>query len=169
MFNKWKNEKGQSMTEFALILPLVLILMMVPIDAARIIHVKIALNSAATEAISQIDYSSLGNISLKVNEVLNSSYGDVLDVGRVGIKTLSLGAKTKENYDYYVYTSEKAEKAFPEQFDKRDGNFTSVGITLSLETELEPLTPLGKAIFGKKVKIDTRGYNRNVYLSGYTP
>ena len=50
------NEKGQALTEFAIIL----LLLMLPFDYARLIYTKMSLNSAATEALATLKPSDVG-------------------------------------------------------------------------------------------------------------
>ncbi len=168
--NKIRSEKGQSVTEFALILPFILVLMMAPIDLARVIYTQMQLNSAATESLSQLDDTvDAANIYGKIMDSVRESYGDVLDSGKVAVDALKMEPAKKENYTYYVYSSDLAGNPFDKQFEARSSNFSYVRVQYRLSLELEPLTFVGKMLMGDRITVSSRDYSRNVYTGGYVP
>jgi Flp pilus assembly protein TadG len=52
-----KNSSGQSLVEFALIIPLLLLLVMGTVDFGRVFYIKIALQSAAREGAYYLSYN----------------------------------------------------------------------------------------------------------------
>ena len=100
------SEKGQALTEFAIILPIILLLLMLPFDYARLIYTKMNLNSAATEALASLKpgdvggSGSSGSASQVILDSINRSYGRNIDVGRVSIDRLDVGNEGRKNYTY---------------------------------------------------------------------
>lgn len=167
---RWRAEKGQSIAEFTLILPIIMLLAMLPIDYARLMYTKMLLNTAATEALAQLETDDItGGVAGNVINIIDESYGDRLDVGRVSVENLTVGSKDKQDYIYYVYSSEKALEAFENQFEARPSNYASYVVKMKLAMDVEPITFLGKQFLGSNVKIQSREYARDIYAEGYTP
>ncbi|MDO4788861.1 MAG: pilus assembly protein [Johnsonella sp.] len=164
------SERGQSIAEFTLILPIIMLLVMLPIDYARLMYTKMLLNTAATEALAQLEQGDLGGgVGGRVINIIDVSYGDRLDVGRVSIESLSVGSLEKQDYIYYVYSSERALEDFEDQFDARPSNYSSGIVKMKLAMDVQPITFLGKQVLGSSVKIQSREYAREIYAQGYTP
>ena len=167
------SECGQSMTEFAIILPLVIIFLSLPFDYARLILAKINLNSAATEALSNLKTTDMAPSGTGVRDAIidsiNKSYGTKLDVGRISFDKLTVANSKKEDYTYYVYTSDKANNPFDKQFDERNSNYSCQTVTLKMSLDFVPVTFLGRSILGSSVNVSTREYSRDVYVEGYKP
>lgn len=166
-----KDEHGQAIVEFALILPILLILLLLPVDFYRCIQVKMLLNSAASESLSQLDYSSVANGST-VNDLIGTihlTYGDQLDTGRVTINRLDLGSTDTKNYTYYVYSSDRANTSnFWNQFEERPSTYQCQSVELQLSYELQPITFWGRWMLGPSYQINSRCFSRSLYVGGYT-
>ena len=52
-------EGGQAIVEFALVLVLLIVLLMVPVDVFRYINTRMILNDAATDAVSRVNSDSI--------------------------------------------------------------------------------------------------------------
>ena len=174
LLQRWrKSEQGQSVVEFAVVLPVLILLFTVPIDFFRYINTRTLLCSAASESISQISYSSVQNNTLGADamQLMQKTYGDRVDVGRVKISADS-GSVEKKNYTYYVYSSDKA-NADPDdywcQFDQRPSSYQCVDVRLQFSYDLTPVTIWGSLFFGDTFSVKTPIYTRSVYAGGYTP
>lgn len=77
------SEKGQSLVEFALIIPLLIILLFGIIDFGRIFHVYLTINHAGREAARA---ASIGKDDSTIkNTAVNDATGISLTVGQVGV------------------------------------------------------------------------------------
>jgi Flp pilus assembly protein TadG len=105
-----KNESGQSVIEFALILPILVLLLTIPVDFFLYMNTQMTLSSAAGDCISRLDYSDIssGTGSNKVKEVVSQNFTERLDPGKVQITELNAGSRNKNDYSYYVYSSDLA-------------------------------------------------------------
>lgn len=72
-----KNDRGAVAVEFALIAPVLLLLMVLLADIGRLGYVQISLNSAAREAVRA---SSFGLTTLEINSIANSAAGGAAEV-----------------------------------------------------------------------------------------
>lgn len=164
-------ESGQAIVEFALILPLLLLILLLPIDFYRCINTKMILNSAASESLCQADYASVANGTLAndLMDTIRATYGDQLDAGRVTVEKLDLGAKSTETYTYYVYSSDKADPGnFWNQFESRPSSYEGQHIELQLSYEVEPITIWGEMFLGTSYQVKSRSFSRTIYAGGYT-
>lgn len=165
-----ENEHGQAIVEFALILPILLILLLLPIDFYRYIDMKMLLNSAASESLSQLDYASVssGSTASNLMNTIHLTYGDQMDTGRVTINKLELGSTDTKNYTYYVYSSDKADPSnFWNQFEERPSTYQCQSVELQLSYELQPITFWGRWMLGSSCRINSRCFSRAIYAGGY--
>ena len=174
MYRILKKEKGQSLVEFALILPIIILIVMIPIDFFRYMNTKILLSSAASECICNVNYDEIskGTVQSTITSILQKNYSDRLDTDEVNINFAYNGSTKKENYTFYVYSSDKANtdaKRFWEQFQSRASNYTKAPIELNLSYNMSPITFWGSFFFGKTIKINTKTFDREVYVNGYEP
>ena len=172
-FRRFKNtESGQAVVEFALIIPILILLITLPVDYFRYINTKMILCSAASESIGNLTYDSVKNhtIANDISAVLSVTYQDRLDVGNVMIENISTVDKGKIDYTYYVYSSAKHDPYnFGSQFEERPSNYKCTQINMQLTYEIEPITFWGELYLGgNKVKVETPIYSRSVYSGGYT-
>ena len=173
-FRNWyKSEKGQSIVEFAIILPIMVVLFTVPIDFFRYINTRTLLCSAASESISQIGYGSIqsGTLSSDVLQLITSTYGDRVDTGRVNVLANPVST-TKHDYTYFVYSSAKANddpSHYWDQFEERPSSYQCADIEVQISYEMKPITFWGSLYLGDSFVVETPMYTRSVYAGGYTP
>lgn len=102
-----KNESGQSLVEFALILPILIILLSMVVDVWRVYDTKLLLQSVASECAIHLaekdDVHKLRNRETELKESLNKlideQYGNRLDKNKRDIK-VTLKDKTEEKFVY---------------------------------------------------------------------
>jgi len=150
------SQKGQAMVEFALILPILLLLLGFTLDAGRIIDAKMLVQSATYEGIRQIN--SMSNMDTQVENAIND-YSDRLQFDKLTI-TSTAGDTIKKNYTYHALSSNGY------NFDKLPSYYTYFNATVTLEYNLPILMPQSKLFFGDEVKI-TSTFTSQVFLDGY--
>lgn len=82
-----KSEKGQSLVEFALVLPLLVLLLFGIIDFARVFHVYLTMDHAGREAARA---ASIGN---DVSEIKNTAVNDAASIGLTADKVVISGTR----------------------------------------------------------------------------
>lgn len=172
LWSRRKEENGQSVMEFALILPILVLLFTLPVDFFLYMNTQMTLSSAASESINRLEYSDIytGTGSNKVMEVIVQNFTERLDPGRVVIEELEAGLSNKNDYTYYVYSSDLANPAdFGSQFEVRPGSYQFTEVQLQLSYERSPVTFWGALFLGDTYEVKTPVYSRNIYISGYTP
>lgn len=167
-----RDENGQSILEFALILPIIVLLFTAPVDFFICMNTKMTLSSAASECISRLDYSdvSSGTVSNKVTQIITQNFTERLDPLKVNIEELNAGSSHKNDYSYYVYSSDRANPSdFGSQFEVRPGSYEYTEVQLQLSYERSAVTFWGTFFLGNTYKVKTPVYSRDIYISGYTP
>lgn len=171
-FRKWKGEEGQSVLEFALVLPILILLLTVPLDFFIYMNTQMNLSSAASECISQLEYSDIlaGTEGTTVREVLEDNFAKRLEPEKVKVEELKAESSRKHNYTYYVYSSDLADPAnFAGQFESRPASYQSSTLTLQLSYERRAVTFWGAMFLGNTYEVKTPVYTRNIFVNGYTP
>ncbi len=168
------KESGQSLVEFALLLPILMLLLLIPVDLYRYANAKMILKSAASEGISQLTYAdvSTGDTANALRQTVEDYYGDKLDTGRVTISLLNESPPFAENYTYYVYSSEKAIENptnFWNQFESRNSSYKCMEVQVQMTYTLKPVTFWGSLLLGSSFDVVTPVYSRDVYVTGYMP
>lgn len=171
--NLHRDESGQSFVELAMILPILIILLTLPIDYFRYISTKTILSSAASDSIVQLNYASIasGTAVADIKTTLNINYGDRLDTGSV-LVTFDTSAPVTKDYSYYVYSSALADpdpEDYWNQFEDRESNYQVEDVELQFSYELTPITFWGKLFLGSSINVQTPVYTRSLYAGGYTP
>ncbi|MEO2073799.1 MAG: TadE family protein [Bacillus sp. (in: firmicutes)] len=82
-----KSEKGQSLVEFALVLPLLVLLLFGIIDFARVFHVYLTMDHAGREAARS---ASIGN---DVSEIKSTAVNDAASIGLTADKVVISGTR----------------------------------------------------------------------------
>ncbi len=170
----WLNtEKGQSLVEFAIILPILILLLTLPVDYFRYINTKMLLNSAASESIGELSYTSAssGNPDNDIKQTLKDCYGDRLDSDKVQI-SIDKGIPEEKDYTYYVYSSAKADPDplhFGEQFEERPSSYECMEVQMRFSYEMSPVTYWGTVFLDDTFEVKTPTYTRKIYAGGYTP
>jgi len=168
------KENGQAIVEFALLLPVLMLLLLIPVDLYRYANAKMILKSAASESISQLTYADVnaGNTANAIRQTVEDYYGDKLDTGRVTISVLNEKPSVTENYTYYVYSSEKAVENpdnFWNQFESRNSSYKCMEVEVQMTYTLRPVTFWGSLLLGGSFDVVTPVYSRNIYVTGYMP
>lgn len=164
------EEDGQEIVEFALILTLLIVLLMVPVDVFRYANTRMILNDAATDAVSSLDNDSIERRTYE-SDILKSvhdSYGSRLnDVQIASIDVQS--DESKIDYTYHVFNSDKQTKPqYSDQFEGRASNYHYKKVSLTLSCTEKAITPFGGMFFGGMdwtIKSDPE--TCNVYTKGY--
>lgn len=164
IFGFLRNDSGQSITEFALLLPVLLLLVFTPVDYFLYIRMKMILNDAASQSVSELEYDTMD--SLNVENWIQTNYGDKLNMEKLEISM----SVTGENhpYTYYVYDSELASLNpgdYSKQFDARAAEYNSKNIKLKLTYEMKAVTFFGVQFLGDHYKVETAEYSRDVFAN----
>lgn len=163
------EEDGQEIVEFALILTLLIVLLMVPVDVFRYANTRMILNDAATGAVTSVDYDSIedNTYQSKIFNSVNASYGSRLS--DVQIVSFDVQNESKDDYTYQVFNSDKQNKTrYSEQFDGRKSNYHYKNVSLTLSCTEKAITPFGGMFFGGTdwtIKSDPK--TCSVYTKGY--
>lgn len=164
------EEDGQEIVEFALILTLLIVLLMVPVDVFRYANTRMILNDAATGAVTSVDYDSIerNTYRSKILDSVRNSYGSRLT--DVKIVSFDVQNESKDDYTYQVFNSDKQNKTrYSEQFDDRKSNYHYRNVSLTLSCTEKAITPFGGMFFGGgttwTIKSDPK--TCSVYTKGY--
>lgn len=164
------EEDGQEIVEFALIVTLLIVLLMVPVDVFRYANTRMILNDAATDAVSSVDYDSIehNTYKSKILKSVQDSYGSRLD--NVDIAEIKVqNDETRDPYTYHVFNSDKqGELLYADKFDGRSSNYHYKKVSLTLSCTEKAITPFGGMFFGGMhwtIKSDPE--TCNVYTKGY--
>ena len=168
------GESGQAIVEFAILLPVLLLLLMVPVDLYRYANTKMILKSAAGESLSRLTYPevSSGAASASITDTITECFGEKLDAGKVEVSELNINPSITIDYPYYVYSSDRASDnpdKFHEQFETRDSSYKTMEIQIQLKYPLTPVTFWGSLFLGDTFEVVTPVYTRDIYVVGYTP
>lgn len=164
------EEDGQEIVEFALIVTLLIVLLMVPVDVFRYANTRMILNDAATDAVSSVDYDSIehNTYESKILRSVQDSYGTRLD--NVNIAEIKVqNDETKDPYTYHVFNSDKQGKLlYSDKFDGRSSNYHYKKVSLTLSCTEKAITPFGGMFFGgMKWTIKSDPKTCSVYTKGY--
>lgn len=154
IFSLLKSERAQSMVEFAIILPILLLLLCVMVDFGRIIDARILVQSALSEGIRQVD--SKDSIDVQVLNAI-SDYNDRLDFSKLQISS-SAGSTIKKNYDYHVNSGSG--------FKKVGSYYTYFNTTVTLGYEVPVTMPVTSWFLGDSYTVSST-YTSQVFLDGY--
>ena len=164
------EEDGQEIVEFALIVTMLIVLLMVPVDVFRYANTRMILNDAATDAVSSVDYDSIEDKTYK-SKILTSvknSYGSRLNEVKIDSIVVQ-NDETKDQYTYHVFNSDRqGELLYSDKFDGRSSNYHYKKVSLKLSCTETAITPFGSIFFGgPKWTIKSDPETCNVYTKGY--
>ena len=164
------EEDGQEIVEFALIVTLLIVLLMVPIDVFRYVNTRMILSDAATDAVMSVDYDSIEHHTYedKILKSVQNSYGSRLNEVKIdSIVVQSDDQMTK--YTREVFNSDNQDKLlYSEQFDPRNSNYHYKQVSLTLSCTEQAITPFGSIFFGgMKWTIKSDPKISNVSTKGY--
>lgn len=163
------EEDGQEIVEFALILTLLIVLLMVPVDVFRYANTRMILNDAATGAVTSVDYDSIEHNTYrrKILDSVQASYDSRLR--NVQIVSFDVQDETEDKYTYQVFNSDKQkDPQYSNQFDGRKSNYHYRNVSLTLSCSEKAITPFGGMFFGNTewtIKSDPK--TCSVYTKGY--
>jgi len=164
------EEDGQEIVEFALILTLLIVLLMVPVDVFRYANTRMILNDAATGAVTSVDYDSIEHNTYrrKILDSVQASYDSRLS--DVQIVSFDVQNESKDDYTYQVFNSDKQTKPqYSDQFEGRASNYHYKNVSLTLSCTEKAITPFGGMFFGGSmtwtIKSDPK--TCSVYTKGY--
>ena len=163
------EEDGQEIVEFALILTLLIVLLMVPVDVFRYANTRMILNDAATGAVTSVDYDSIEHNTYrrKILDSVQASYDSRLR--NVQIVSFDVQDETEDKYTYQVFNSDRQkDPQYSKQFDGRKSNYHYRNVSLTLSCSEKAITPFGGMFFGNTewtIKSDPK--TCSVYTKGY--
>ncbi len=146
MLKKIKNEIGQSLVEFALVLPIMLILLGMVVDVARIIDAKIMLQNAASESARQIVTED--QMESEVNRVI-AQYYDRLDASNLDLKVSKTNVK-RRNYQYHSMTNQSM------IFVNNPSYIDTFDATVELNYSVPIITPMCQLVLGKNFELNKK-------------
>ena len=144
MFRRHRSEKpvsrGQALVEFALVLPILALLLVVAVDFGRVFFGWVSLNNAARIGANFAGYTP----NLMSNAIERDEYGDLIQDAVAGC-TLTPASMSDSSYDP-SYDDGNG--------DNTDGN-NDWGdlVTVNIACELHLITPLAGAIVGQNVPL----------------
>lgn len=156
-FKKGKSERGQSLVEFAMVLPILLIVLGMAVDIARVVDAKILVQSAACESVRQI--SSRSTMSSEVNTVL-ATYYDRLNKTKL-TTNLTATSTSNRNYTYHAYNS--STKKFVDQ----SSYIKYFDATVNLTYKVSVITPMAQLVMGKEKVINAK-FTRMILEGGFS-
>lgn len=127
------SERGQSLVEFAYIVPILVLMFSFVVDFARVVDAKILVNNAGSEVVRTM---SLYGDDSHTEDVLYHNYGDRLDASRLTYKI----DKSAVLADHYVYHTVGG-KDYPSQQYYID-------TTVTIKYDVDIVMPLSQLIFG---------------------
>lgn len=102
--NLIKDEEGQSLVQFALILPILIILLSMVVDVWRVYDTKLLMQSAVSEiAVNLVEKEGDYEYKSFVEELMEINYGDRLRKENRKVD-LVFGDEKKETFIYHWYT-----------------------------------------------------------------
>lgn len=156
---KIRGEKGQSIIEFALVLPILLMFLGMAFDIGRVIDAKILVQSASSESIRQV--TSRSSMTGEINGVL-ATYYDRLDQSNLEV-LISGGYSSKRYFTYHAYNNSH----YPGYFVDRESYITYFDATVELTYKIKIITPMAQLVMGKE-KIVNSKFTRMITEGGFS-
>ncbi|MCI0503068.1 MAG: pilus assembly protein [Fusobacteria bacterium] len=154
---KEKKELGQSLYEFAIVLPILIILIGFVVDIVRIVDTKLMIQSAAAE--SSLNIESRATMYHDVQDILENYYAridsEMLDAD------LMATADQRHYYNFNSYSQNNSYVGTSQSF------FSFFDATVDLKYELNMITPLAKLMLGDTFIVESK-YTKMVYVGGFT-
>ena len=182
-----REEDGQSILEFAFLLPVLLLLAVVPVDFFRYAVLRMNLRSAAVEALNQVTETDLsdgtkGKAVERIRASVERTFGESLPPVEVAFDFTLAEVKTEEDsrdeegstfYYYYVYDSDlTGEEVYGNRFEKRKSHYAYYKTSLQLSCKFQPATLIGKGYFrfasdGDGVTVQSSVVKKDIFAEGY--
>lgn len=145
----YSNEGGQGLVQFAMVLPVLIIMLSMVVDLSRVINAKVLVNSAASECARYVveKADEPGTITSYIDHIIKVNYGDRLDISKLNAELSYEGDVEFEDYTYHKNKSDAT--GIAAQIKYRD-------MKIIVTYELDLVMPLSKLIFGgNTVKISS--------------
>lgn len=137
----YSNEGGQGLVQFAMVLPVLIIMLSMVVDLSRVINAKVLVNSAASECARYVveKADEPGTITSYIDHIIKVNYGDRLDTSKLNAELSNATGVYTEKYTYHKNIS-----------DKKGINATIkyYDMKITVTYELDLVMPLSKLIFG---------------------
>ncbi|MBE6829897.1 MAG: pilus assembly protein [Ruminococcaceae bacterium] len=154
-----RRENGQGLVEFVLVFSMLVMLLCMAVDTARIVDAKILLQSAACESVRCI--TSKKTMSSEVYGALENDY-DRLDSDRLEVN-LTSGANQQRSYIYHAHNGRDY---YGYRYANKDSYITYFDATVRLTYTVPVATPVGQLFFGKQ-KIISANYTKMIVTGGF--
>lgn len=150
---KLKNEKGQSIIEFALVLPMFIFLLFFIIDVAWINYQTISFDYAYRQASWKL---SISDSDLSKNRYLTGYYIDNLLIDNIEEKATGIIDKNLSiaNASLYLWSESVTEKypgAIEYEYDYHYNYWRYMRIKGDFTYKIHPITPVGKILVGEEI------------------
>lgn len=145
------GESGQGLMQFAMVFGILMLLLSMAVDVARVIDAKIMLQSAACESIRQV--SSRESMVSEVNTVL-ANYYDRLNKNAL-TADLTAGKEIKRDYTYHANTHER-DRNGKLKFVSQNSYIKYFNASIILTYDIPIVTPVGQLVLGKKLNISSK-------------
>ncbi|TGJ77405.1 TadE/TadG family type IV pilus assembly protein [Caproiciproducens galactitolivorans] len=155
-FLKMYGERGQGLVEFALVLPVLLIILGAAVDLGRMINYKIILQNAASDSVRSMKQESDLNPDV-IKSKLYEKYGDQLDFSQFQVRSSGGDVQRK----YYTYHANSWYG-----FVDRTSYYDYFDATISVNYRMKMATPVMAMIAGEAVTLSST-FTGQVYINGY--
>jgi Flp pilus assembly protein TadG len=154
-------ETAQSLLEFALVFPLLLVMLAIIFDFGRVVDAKFLIQSATSEGIQQLSATE-GTISeTEINAdmlyIVNNEYDDRLDLSKLTICS-SVDGPIEKDYFYHVKSGNS--------WNEVASNITYSNATVNLTYEVPIFFPITKLMLGEVFSVSSTS-TAQVILAGY--
>lgn len=150
-----KSEKAQAVTEFALLVPILILILTLVVEIASLVDTKIILQNAACESARQIRDVS-GDVEYQAKLAL-SDYKDRLDMNKLEV---SVNVQ-KPEIRHFVHHAPK-----DYSFVKVPSNYKFCYVNVDLKYKKPLIMPLSKVLFGDFFDFETK-FSSEVYIESY--
>lgn len=138
-----KNESGQSLVQFAILLPVLISMFCLILEAGRIFDAYIVINNAASECVRRIAEEDTRKYDDVVDDVLLHNYSDRLNLANMDFDTNVVGGIQQESF-YYM----KDIHANPLL-----SSFKYHDVKVEIKYKVKMITPISIALIGDEVEL----------------
>lgn len=159
MFNKFRKDNGQTLVEFALVVPVFLAFVFFIIDLGWITQNYLTFDYAYRVAATQMKITQSESGNQANNHIKNENVA-VSPLPNLTTANLSVSGSiitvTTEPVDYYTPNASGGT-------DRHTRRWTYADIYSNLTYQMKPITPIGKTIFGENITF-TKELNKHRLL-----
>ncbi|RRC91079.1 pilus assembly protein [Erysipelotrichaceae bacterium OH741_COT-311] len=138
-----KNESGQSLVQFAILLPVLISMFCLILEAGRIFDAYVVINNAASECVRRIAEEDKKKYDDVVDGVLLDNYNDRLNLANMEFETDVVGGVQQENF-YYMKNIHA--NPLPASFKYHD-------VRVEIRYKVKMITPISVALIGDEVEL----------------